>query len=152
MDAVTGISAGTSYLMGSCGAVPIMGGSGVNAPQQMSVLSASGGSAGPQAESFFAALSASASNKDLLGALLLMLTLEYMRGDDSEGNKKDLLGLMALMLQQSQQNGSSLLIYSASDMSSQAGQLQTVSSSIAAGAYAGAAAGGASSGGVNLVA
>ncbi len=77
-----------------------------------------------------------ANNNELLGAVLLMLMLEYLTTQDE--NKKDaLLGAMVGLaaLQSMQQDQGASLSYSSMSMSMESTQIQMVSSESVAGAY-----------------
>jgi hypothetical protein len=101
-------------------------------------------------------MAASVSN-ELLGAVLLMLMLEYMKSNDDE-EKQGLLGLMGLLLQMQQQNGSqqSMLFYTSSSLSIESSQMQMTSGQAVSNAYTNAgvspASGGDSSAALNVVA
>jgi hypothetical protein len=89
------------------------------------------------AESFVATYGPVMSNNELLGAVLLLLTMEYLKSEDPE-EKKGLLALIATLAQQStaaQSAGS--FAYSSSSLSIESLQYQAVSTQIGAGTYAG---------------
>ncbi len=71
------------------------------------------------------------SNNELLGAVLLMLMLEYMQSKDDD-EKKGLLGLMGLIAGQ-QQNASGSLYFSSSSIAVNMDSLQMQSNSMQTG-------------------
>jgi hypothetical protein len=144
MDAVSGVSAGSAYLMGSWSGVPI------TAPaSQTHPLGGLSPASGSQVESLMRVYSGATANQDLVGAMLLMLTLEYLRGDDSDRDRRDFLALLALMLEH-QQGGAWWTISSGSDLTVES-LAHAASGAAAAGAYAGAAAAGGQACVINLV-
>lgn len=78
------------------------------------------------------------SNDELLGALLLMLTLEYLKGGQSDDEKQNLLGLILALAQQkmnAEGAGSGTFAFTSSSMSIESTQMQSISMTSAAGAY-----------------
>jgi hypothetical protein len=96
-------------------------------------------------------------NNELLGAVLLMLILEYMKSQDDK-EKEGLLGLMGMIMQMQQQNNAqqSTLFYASNSLSIDSTQIQVASGQAATNAYTNAgldpAAAGTSGASLNVVA
>jgi hypothetical protein len=112
---VDGSSAGTQ----TAGTSTLSGGSmyGLNA----SSLSAT-------SESFSISSSPLLADRDLMGLVVLMLTLELMQSDDEE-DRKGLMALIFALGQMQQQAGGESFSYSASSMSMDSSSLQAMDSS-----------------------
>lgn len=114
-----------------------LGGVGVAASQ--STLSVSSTKMTASVESFIATYGPAMTNQELLGAVLLMLILEYMKSEDSS-EKKDLLALIGALAQQQQsQSGGGTIMYNSASFSFESTQMQATSTEMAVGAYSGAA-------------
>lgn len=72
-------------------------------------------------------------SNELLGAVLLLLMLEYMQSEDKE-EKQGILALMATLAQMQQQNNTqqSLFLYSSSSLSIESSQMQSTATGEAA--------------------
>jgi hypothetical protein len=75
-------------------------------------------------------------SNELLGAVLLMLLLEYMKSQDKE-EKDNLLGLMGMILQMQQQSNAqqSTLFYASNSLNIDSTQIQMASGQAASNAY-----------------
>ncbi len=108
----------------------------------LSLASMSSTSISASMQSFAATYGPALSSNELLGAVLLMLTLEYMKPDKSDSEKKDLLAVILALAQQQQGNsaGSGSIAYTSSSLSIETTQYQGISVASGIGAYSGAAA------------
>ena len=109
------------------------GGAATSAGQ--SLVSMSSTSISASSESLLASNSPVLADQQLLGLVVLMLTLEYLQSDDEE-EKKGLLALM-LALSQQQSSGGEQFMYSSSSLSIESTQIQAVSSETAMNGYTG---------------
>lgn len=123
----------------STGAAAAQAGVAVSASQSLASLSATSISA--TSESLIATLTPSANNNELLGAVLLMLIMEYLKTDDKQ-EKQGIMGLVSALLQQQQQQsaGAETLMYSSTSYSYESVQMQMMSTDMALAAYSGASA------------
>lgn len=114
-------------------------GNGIGASQSVESLSSTTISA--QVESFIATYGPVVANNELLGAVLLMLIMEYLKAEN-EKDRKDLLSLISTLAQQQQQGGNSggVMMYSSSSLTIESTQYQAASMQMAIGAYDGSAA------------
>lgn len=89
-------------------------------------------------ESFMGTYGPVMANNEILGALLLLLTLQYMQSSD-EQEKKGLLGLMLGLLQQQQQasQAGGSFMYSSSQLNIESTQMVAMSQQMAVDVYAG---------------
>jgi hypothetical protein len=152
ISGISGLGAGAVWPTSSAttpaaevGGGAAVGASGASAYQDISALSYSSMSINASSESLAINQGggmAAASTNELLGAVLLLLTLQYMKsGDDQE--KKDLLGLMTTLVQQMGQSGQSSggsgggdsLSYTSSSLSIEMTNLQVVSASTGINSY-----------------
>lgn len=86
-------------------------------------------------QTLIAGSSAAATDNQMLGAILLMLILEYLQSSD-ETRKQDALTAIVTMLQQLQeQRPAETFLYSSSSMSIESSQLQIASTDLAMGSY-----------------
>ncbi len=85
---------------------------------------------------FMAFDSSAAHNNELLGAVLLMLLLQYMQGNEDD-QKNGLLGMMMALAALQGQQGNSSFTYSSSSLSIETTQMQMGSSQAAMTAYGG---------------
>ena len=90
------------------------------------------------AESFLATYGPVLADKQLLGLVVLMLTLEYLQSDDEE-EKKGLIALIIALAQQQGAAGDQSIMYSASSLGIESTQIQAISSEAAISSYSGAA-------------
>lgn len=114
---------------------------GVAVSASQSLASLSSTSITATSESLIATLTPSANNNELLGAVLLMLIMEYLKTDDKD-EKQGIMGLIGALLQQQQQQaaGAETLMYSSTSFTYEATQIQMMSSEMALAAYSGASA------------
>jgi hypothetical protein len=149
MEAVAGIGSmpfggawGQMVGMGNAAPVATQGtlgaeaGSLVNASQSAVSASVTSTSLTATSESLVAAVGAASSNDELLGAVLLMLILEYLKTENQQ-EKEGLLALAGLLARQQQQAGNDLFLYSSSSLSIEFTQTELVSTDLAISAYAG---------------
>jgi hypothetical protein len=155
MDGLSGIGSIPGYGMmpqvygtaaaGTAPAAPAQGGeigtiAGGALSASQSVLSLSSTSITANVESFMGTYGPVMSSNEMLGAVLLMLIMEYLKTDNDQ-DKKDLLGLISTLAQQQQgAGGGGSFIYQSSSLSIESTQLQVASSEMNFGAYSGAAA------------
>lgn len=113
---------------------------GATASAAQSVFSRSSTSTAANVESFIATYGPIVSSNEMLGALLLMLIMQYIKtGNDRE--KQDLLGLISVLARQQQGAGSgSTFVYQSSSLSIESTHIQAAASEVSAGAYTGATA------------
>jgi len=105
-----------------------------------SLLAISSASIAASAESYVAANGPVLASNELIGLVLLLLTLQYMQSNDDQ-EKQGLMDLIMLLAQQqSPDNGSGLLIYSSSSVTMESVQITALSMDNAMGAYANGAA------------
>jgi hypothetical protein len=97
--------------------------------------SASSLSMSSQVGSLISTCGGALSNNELLGAVLLMLTLEYLKNEDGD-QRKDILSMLGMLLQQGAAGQSSTMMYSFSSLSIES-STQIVSSSTGLAAYSG---------------
>jgi len=109
-----------------------------SASSSQSLASLSSTSISASAESFVAANGPVLADKQLLGLVVLMLTLKYLQSDDEE-EKKGLMALIIALAQQQGAGGGESIMYSASSLSIESTQIQAVSSEAAISGYSGAA-------------
>ena len=142
MDALSGVSMAGAQMSqvgmasGPTAAMPDPGVAAAGGSQQISSASASSMSMSASMETMVSSYQASG-NKDLMGALLLMLTLEYLRSDDDK--KRDgILSLLGTLLQQSGgSGGSSSMMFNSYAMTMESTSMQVVSSGTGINAYSG---------------
>jgi len=159
MDAISGISLGGSsgvpYVRPNGeGAAPAMAANGMGQiAASQSLMSINSLAVAATSETFVSMSTSGAGNKDLMNALLLLLTLEYLRSDNEE-ERKGLLALIATLAQASQSGESQMMLYSSSAMSIESTQIQIVSSQVGLGPYGelvgGGVPGDAGSGGIDI--
>ena len=135
---------GWGRVYGTGSALPAQSAPGMEAGAALaasqSALSASSISMTAATQSLVATSGAAPSSNELLGAVMLMLILEYLKTDD-EQEKTGLLALISMLAQQQQQGaGGSTLMYSSSYLSIESTQLQFASTDMAVSAYTGATA------------
>ena len=142
-------------------AVPIEKGLGTSASTSESITSKSATSISATSESLIASNGPVLADDQILGIVVLLLTLQYLQSEDEE-EKEGLLALMIILAQQQQANANSeTLMYNSSSLNVATTQSQTVSSDAAISAYTGSAGNtqqppavnpGAGSGGLDVVA
>ena len=137
MDGISGIASVTSGMAASQ-MTQTAGVSDVGAGQSIASISSTSMSA--NIESFSGVSSAASNNNELLGAVLLMLMMQYMKSGDA-GQKQDLLSVISALAQQQGQSNSasSTFSYSSTSISMESTQIQMSSTQVAA-AYSGASA------------
>jgi hypothetical protein len=92
-------------------------------------------------ESFVATYGPVMSSNEMLGAVLLLLTLELMQSQDDEQKKGLLAAISTLAQMQQQDQGGGMFMYSSSSTSIESTQMTLSADSMAAGAYGGGGAG-----------
>lgn len=144
MDAISGVSAvgsspGTAYARPAGGVAESAAAAGIaQAAASQSLVSINSLSIAASSETFLSTATNSAGNKELMNALLLLLTLEYLKSDNEE-ERKGLLALITALAQSGQGGESQTLFYSSSSLNIESTQIQIVSSQAGIGAYGGAA-------------
>ncbi len=103
-----------------------------------SILSLSQTSISASVESFIATYGPVMSSNELLGAVLLLLTLQLMQSRDPDERKQLLGAIMGLASQMQQQSSGGVLMYNSSSLSIESTQITAVSGEAGLSAYLGA--------------
>jgi hypothetical protein len=114
----------------------LAGASGSSATQEMASLSSLSINQSSEMLMVSQAPQGAITNSELLGAVLLMLIMEYMKSTDDK-EKQGLLALMGMILQsqQAQQGGQQTLMYMSNSLSIDSTQMQYMSGQAASSAY-----------------
>ena len=110
---------------------------GTEASSSKTIASLSASSINASSESLIASNGPVLADEQLLGLVVLLLTLQYLQSDDEE-EKKDLLTLLLALAQQQQSgNSSESLMYNSTSLSVESSQMQVISTDNALSAYSG---------------
>jgi len=141
-SATSGMTAGAiSPAGGASGGQTLQAGGLEQSAGQSSVLSLSSTSIQASSETLLMAKSPMLASNEAIGAVLLMLILQYLQTGDAQEkqNLTSMIGALAGMQQQGKGGGGELLFYSSSSLSVESTQM-TIATSQGLNAYTGAAA------------